>query len=201
MIKSLLLVCAGLSVLLLPGRQDHAKVGDHAPNFSIQDSTGRAHKLMAYRGKFIVFEWINKDCPYVKKFYDGGHMQEMQVKARGLGAVWLTICSSAQFKQGFMLSDEIQRFLTSSGSNANAYLLDHVGTIGRLFGARTSPQAVIIDPKGKIIYWGAIDDKPTTKPEDVKKARNHVLSALAEAMANQPVTIPTTQPYGSPIPY
>ena len=178
-----------------------AKVGAAAPVFASTDSRGQKHDLSRYAGKFVVLEWINHGCPFVKKHYSSGNMQALQKKYTEAGVVWLSVASSAEGKQGYLLPDEWNETLKETNSSATAVLLDADGTIGKLYGARTTPQMVVIDPDGVVIYAGAIDDKPSADPDDIATSRNHVAAALDEAMSGRPVSVATSQPYGCSVKY
>ncbi len=178
-----------------------ARPGEPAPDFTATDTYGRTHRLSDYRGKFVVLEWQNRGCPYTRKHYETGNMQRLQKQWTARGVVWLTIISSAPGKQGYMTAEEANQYFAQMGAAPTAVLLDPQGTVGHLYDARTTPEIYIIDPKGVLIYQGAIDDKPTTNPEDIKTARNYVDLVLGQAMAGQPVTISATRPYGCSVKY
>ena len=178
-----------------------AKVGAAAPAFDAADSRGARRTLAEFEGKYVVLEWINHGCPFVKKHYGSGNMQALQKKYTELGVVWLSVASSAPGKQGYLSADEWNAVTIEKGAAPTAILLDSDGTIGRAYGARTTPQMVIIDPKGTVIYAGAIDDKPTADVDDIATARNHVAAALDEALAGKPVSVTASQPYGCAVKY
>jgi peroxiredoxin len=178
-----------------------AKVGAEAPAFEAVDTHGETQSLAAYAGRYVVLEWINHDCPFVRKHYSSGNMQSLQKKYTELGVVWLSIASSAPGKQGHFAPEVWNELSKTKGSAATAVLLDGDGTIGHAYGARNTPQMVIIDPKGMVIYAGAIDDKPSADPADIATARNHVAAALDEALAGKPITVSTSQPYGCSVKY
>ena len=176
-------------------------VGTPAPEFSLPAVEGRTVALKDLRGKFVVLEWTNKDCPFVKKHYGSGSMQATQAEAKRLGAVWLSICSSAPGAQGYMTAEEYKGYIKAKGVASEAVLLDPEGKFGHLYGARTTPQVVIVGPKGTMIYNGAIDDRPDPDPASLKGAKNYALDALKEAMAGKPVSVPTSRPYGCSVKY
>jgi peroxiredoxin len=178
-----------------------AAVGQKAPAFSAPDQTGTTRSLDAYKGKWVVLEWVNHECPFVQKHYGSGNMQKTQKAATAKGAVWLSVNSSAPGKQGAMDGKVAAKLTADTGAAPTAVLLDPEGRIGHAYGAKTTPHMFVIDPKGTVVYAGAIDDKPSTDQEDVKTARNLVLAALDEAMAGKPVTAPSTQPYGCSVKY
>jgi len=177
------------------------KVGDPAPGFSSVDSTGKTQKLSDYKGKYVVLEWHNQGCPYTKKHYESGNMQRLQKAWTAKGVVWLTVISSAPGKQGFVTPAQENDYLKKMNAVPTAVLMDPAGTLGRLYDAKTTPDMYIIDPKGTLIYHGAIDDKPTTDQSDIAGARNYVNAALSEAMSGKPVAETATRPYGCSVKY
>ena len=177
------------------------KVGDPAPDFTATASNGKSVRLSEYRGKYVVLEWHNNGCPYVGKHYNSGNMQRLQKQWTGQGVVWFTILSSAPGKQGYVTAGEENSYLAKMQAAPTAALLDPSGEIGHLFDAKTSPQMVVINPQGVVIYSGAIDDKPTTDTQDVPNATNYVSLALEQAMAGKPVQTSVTRPYGCSVKY
>ncbi len=178
-----------------------ARVGEPAPEFTATGTHGEVHKLSEYRGKFVVLEWTNRGCPYTQKHYNSGNMQRLQREWTGRGVVWLTVISSAPGKQGYVTASEENEFLTKIHAAPTAVLLDPTGTMGHLYEAKTTPHMFIINPKGALIYNGAIDDRPTTDLEDVNGAKNYVSLALEEATSGKIVSNPTSRPYGCSIKY
>ena len=178
-----------------------AKVGETAPEFTASASNGKTIHLSDYRGKYVVLEWHNNGCPYVGKHYKSGNMQRLQKEWTGRGVIWFTVLSSAPGKQGYVTASEETEYLAKMQAAPTAALLDPSGKIGHLYDAKTSPQMVVINPQGIVIYDGAIDDKPTTDLNDVPHATNYVSLALEEAMAGKPVETPTTRPYGCSVKY
>ena len=178
-----------------------ATVGQSAPQFSGTDSQGQKISLDQYRGKYVVLEWTNRDCPYTKKQYDSGNMQALQKDWTAKGVVWLTVLSSAKGEDGYLNAADENTQMARVHAHPTAAVLDPSGTIGREYGAKTTPHMFIIDPKGKLIYDGAIDNKPTTDLSDVKGAKNYVTDALTEAMGGQPVQVASTRPYGCSVKY
>jgi peroxiredoxin len=176
-------------------------VGRPAPTFNGKDSQGKAQSLAEYRGKYVVLEWTNRDCPYTKKQYDSGNMQALQREWTAKGVVWLTVLSSAQGEQGYLDAAGENAQLARVRAHPTAAILDPSGEIGKLYGAKTTPHMFVIDSKGKLIYDGAIDDKPTTEVADVKGAKNYVSAALTAAMAGQPIEVAATRPYGCSVKY
>jgi alkyl hydroperoxide reductase subunit AhpC len=178
-----------------------AKAGDAAPEFTATASTGKTVRLADYRGKYVVLEWHNNGCPYVGKHYNSGNMQRLQKQWTSRGVVWFTVLSSAPGKQGYATAAEENNYLVKMQAAPTAALLDPTGEIGHLYDAKTSPQMVVINPQGVVIYSGAIDDRPTTDLQDVQGATNYVSLALEQAMAGKPVRTPVTRPYGCSVKY
>jgi hypothetical protein len=178
-----------------------AKVGQVAPDFTATASNGKTVRLSDYRGKYVVLEWHNNGCPYVGKHYNSGNMQGLQKQWTGRNVVWFTIISSAPGKQGYVTASEENDYLAKMQAAPTAALLDAAGEVGHLYDAKTSPQMVVINPEGVVIYDGAIDDKPTTDLSDVAGATNYVNLALEQAMAGKRVQTPTTRPYGCSVKY
>ena len=177
------------------------KVGANATNFTARDADGQIVELAKYRGKTVVLEWNNPGCPYVQKHYNSGNMQKTQEAAAKDGVVWLTINSGAPGQQGHMNGAEAKAFVANSKAKPTEYVLDPNGVIGRAYEAKTTPQIAIIDKAGKLVYQGAIDDKPTASVADLKTARNHVLAALGEIKAGKAVSVAETRPYGCSVKY
>lgn len=178
-----------------------ARVGDPAPNFTGSDSHGQTHHLTDYRGKYVVLEWTNNGCPFTRKQYDSGNMQKLQKEWTARGVVWLTVLSSAPGQQGYMTASEENAYIARVHADPTAAILDPSGTIGRLYDAKTTPDMYVIDPAGKLVYSGAIDDHPTTDVSDIPVSKNYVSAALTDAMAGRPVTPDYTRPYGCSVKY
>jgi peroxiredoxin len=178
-----------------------ARVGEKAPGFTATDSNGVKRTLSEYAGKYVVLEWHNNGCPYVRKQYNSGNMQKLQKEWTGRAVVWLTVISSAPGKQGYVTADEENTYVKQMNAAPTAVLLDPAGTLGHLYDAKTSPHMFIVDPSGTLIYNGAIDDQPTPDPASVAGATNYVSQALAEAMAGKSISVPTSRPYGCSVKY
>ena len=176
-------------------------VGQPAPDFALPDVKDKAQKLSDYAGKYVVLEWVNPDCPFVRKHYNSGNMPALQGEAAGKDVVWLTINSTHPGHFEYKTPAVMQSWLASKNASPKAMLFDRDGSIGKEYGARTTPHMYVIDPKGKLVYMGAIDDKRSANPEDVKTAKNFVRAALDETMAGKPVTMASTVPYGCSIKY
>jgi hypothetical protein len=198
--KSVMFALAALAVMAAPAAAAPV-VGQPAPNFKLADTNGKAVTLADYRGKTVVLEWSNPECPFVKKHYGSGNMQKAQAAAARDGVVWLTINSSASGKQGHMNGAQAKSFVSKAGARPSAYLLDPRGVVGKVYDAKTTPHMFIVNKAGTLVYAGGIDDKPTPNPADVTSARNHVLAALAELKAGKAVSLSTSRPYGCSVKY
>lgn len=205
--KNIQIVISGVVVLLafvILSRGVYAEeafVGKPAPNFTLTDTSGAPRSLSDYAGTFVVLEWNNPDCPFVRKHYDSGNMQSLQKKYTAEGVTWLMINSSAAEKQGHYSSGDHNKILQDRGALPTALLLDPDGKVGRLYGAKTTPHMFIVGADGNLVYNGAIDANDSAKSEDIAGAKNYVSSALDEAMAGTPVTEPQTKPYGCSVKY
>lgn len=201
--KSLFL--SALAVIALIGSPvvAHAapEVGKPAPEFTGTDSNGVSHKLSDFKGKTVVLEWTNPECPYVVKHYDSKNMQNLQKEYTGKDVVWLTINSSAIGKQGAQSAEEANTYLADKGSYATARLLDPTGEIGKLYDAKTTPHMFVINKEGTLVYQGAIDDNDSAKPEDAATAKNYVKAALDSLSDGKPVEMAQTKPYGCGVKY
>lgn len=194
-------VMLGFAVVAAAGCSWAVKIGEVAPGFSARDSNGKVQQLADYRGKYVVLEWHNRQCPYVHKHYSSGNMQKLQREWTDKGVAWFTVISSAPGKQGYMTADEENAFVRKMNASPTAVLLDPSGEVGHLYEAKTSPHMFVINPQGILIYDGAIDDKPTTDLDDVPIATNYVTLALEEAMAGNQVKTAVTRPYGCSVKY
>jgi peroxiredoxin len=196
--KTLLAV---VTLALAASVQASPQLGKPAPDFSLNDLSGKNHDLSDLKGKFVVLEWVNFGCPFVRKHYGSENMQRLQKEFTEKGVVWLSICSSAPGKQGNETPEAAKTGLSRFGSAASAYLVDQDGKVGRLYGAKTTPDMFVINPEGILIYAGAIDDKPTPDPSTVSGANNYVEAALKEAESGKAVSVPSTKPYGCSVKY
>ena len=176
-------------------------VGSAAPGFSLPDAKGQTHSLSQYKGKYVVLEWFNPECPFVKKHYGSGNMQKLQDQYTSKGVVWLTIDSNAPGTEGNITPEQAQKISASWKTHETALLLDPEGKVGRAFGAKNTPNMVIINPDGKIAYEGAIDSKASPNPADIPSSTNYVKAALDESLAGKSVSTPQTKPYGCSVKY
>jgi peroxiredoxin len=197
-------LAAGASTLVLGPRRSAAAVatvGQPAPAFTAVTSAGGAQSLGDLRGKIVVLEWTNHECPYVRKHYETGNMQGLQREATGQGIAWLTVISSAPRTQGHVSAAEANELTASRKAAPTAVLFDPTGAVGKLYGATNTPHMYVVDKAGVLVYAGAIDDRPTSRRKDVEGAQNYVRAALQAVMAGQPVKMPVTRAYGCTVKY
>lgn len=197
-----LFVAAGmLAVFAVPTFAVKAKIGHSAPDFSLTDLNGQTHQLADFSGKTVVLEWINPECPFVVKHYGSGNLPSLQSSATADGVVWLLINSGSPGAQGDFAPPEATTWLEKHGAAPTAYLRDSDGTVGRLYGAQTTPHMYVINPSGELVYQGAIDSIRSANPRDIAKAENYVATALAAVEAGTMPTRTATQPYGCSVKY
>ena len=191
------LLVAFVSVILISGMSFAQVVSNQAaPNFTSLDTNGQKHSLSDYKGKYVVLEWFNPDCPFVKKHYNSGNIPQLQKQYTAKGVIWLSIDSSAAGEEGNYPPAELNQFMKDKGGAPTAVFADGDGRVGHLYDAQTTPHMFVINPQGLLIYQGAIDDTPGTDIEDLKTAKNYVSAALDEAMSGKPVAVNTTKSYG-----
>lgn len=176
-------------------------IGQPAPAFTIKDGAGQTRSLSEFKGKTVVLEWTNAGCPYVQKHYESGNMQGLQKGATKDGVVWLTLISSAPGKQGYVSPAEAKSWKATTGAGSTAVLLDPTGQVGHAYEAKTTPHMYVVNPAGKVVYMGGIDDKPTADPASLKGATNYVAAALSDVKAGRPVAKAVSKPYGCTIKY
>jgi peroxiredoxin len=197
------LTALAATALAMPGRSAAASVqtGLPAPDFTVTDTKGVQRTLSAYRGRTVVLEWTNHECPYTAKHYATGNMQALQAAATGSGVVWLTVVSSRPGEQGYVEAAQADQLTASRGAKPTAVVLDPSGKLGHLYGAATTPHMFVIDGAGTLAYVGAIDDRPTANHASVAGARNYVREALDALAAGRPVAVAATRPYGCSVKY
>ena len=200
-LKVLTFAAAAAALLATPAAASTAEVGKMAPDFTGVDSNGKTVKLSSLRGKLVVLEWTNHDCPYVVKHYSSKNMQKTQQAARKMGVVWLSIISSAPGTQGHVGGAEANDLTKSRGAAPSHVLLDPKGTIGRRYEATNTPHMLIIGKDGMLLYQGAIDSIRSARVSDVPRAKNYVLAALSEIAAGKKVSEPVTRQYGCSVKY
>jgi hypothetical protein len=195
-------ITLALTALALATAAFAVKPGELAPDFHGTDSNGKTQSLSQYRGKFVVLEWANQGCPFEQKHYKSGNMEGLQKQWTAKGVVWLSVISSAPGEQGYVSPTEENSYLSKMHAAPTAAILDPTGAIGHLYDAKTTPHMFVIDPAGKIVYEGAIDDQPTPDPASLKTVQHNYLNeALNAAMAGKPVPTPVTKSYGCSVKY
>jgi peroxiredoxin len=193
-----------LGLVSLPGAANpaaQARIGAAAPGFTLSDSNGKTVSLADFKGKTVVLEWTNHDCPYVRKHYGGNNMQALQKKWTAQGVVWLTLISSAPGTEGYVSAEEANKLTAERGAAPSDVLFDPKGDVGRVYGAQVTPHMYVIKGDGTLVYMGGIDDKPTARLADLKIAKNFVDAALSEVAQGKPVSVTTSRPYGCSIKY
>ncbi|MEK6211693.1 MAG: thioredoxin family protein [Pseudomonadota bacterium] len=198
------LVVASLAVsmaVLVSAAQAAVAPGQAAPEFSLVDINGKVQKLSDYRGKYVVLEWFNSECPFVQKHYESGNMQALQARYTQKGVVWLGINSTSPRHSNYRDPARSQAILKEWKSAPTAFVLDPDGKVGKQYGARTTPHMYVIDPKGTLVYVGGIDDKPSISQRDIATAKNLVAAALDESLSGKPVGTPSAMPYGCSVKY
>ncbi len=198
--RTLLASAAALAATpALPARA--ATAGQPAPDFSLPDTSGKTVRLSDHRGKFVVLEWTNPGCPFVRKHYDSGNMGVTQKAARDQGVVWLSINSTETASSDYLEPARLAAWLKERHGVASAVLMDEDGSVGRRYDARTTPHMYIVDPQGMVVYAGGIDSIASARVADIEKATNHIKAALADIAAQRPIAQPVTRPYGCSIKY
>lgn len=193
------LAAAGLFAAAVLGA---ATVGEPAPAFTLTDLDGKTHSLADFKGKTVVLEWVNPECPFVVKHYEkSGNLPATQKAAVADGVVWLQINSAAAGKQGDFDAEKAKAWIAKNSVAATAYLRDSDGKVGKAYDAKTTPHIFVINAEGALVYNGAIDSIRSGNPEDIAKAENYATAALAAVKAGKPVEKATTQPYGCSVKY
>lgn len=176
-------------------------VGQVGPDFSLPGSNDKIWKLSDQKGKVVVLEWFNEGCPYVKKHYSSGNMQQIQKDYTAKGVVWFTILSSAPGKQGYMTASELAKSLSDSKAYSTVGLLDPKGEVGKAYEAKTTPHLFVLNEKGVLVYQGAIDDNASSDPESIKGAKSYIRIALDATLSKKPIPEASTKPYGCSVKY
>ena len=190
-----------LSAALVASAGWALSAGTQAPDFAVADTAGKPVKLADYKGKFVVLEWTNPECPYVRAQYNADAMQAVQKEAGAKDVVWLTINSTNQSSSEYKTGAQMAQWMKDKNAAQKATLIDSTSATGRAYDAKTTPHMFVIDPSGKIVYAGAIDDKRSARESDRKTANNYVRAALNETLAGKPVTVASTTPYGCSVKY
>jgi AhpC/TSA family len=196
------LALAALLACALPCAQaDALKIGQPAPDFTVMDSQGSPASLHQYRGRIVVLEWTNAECPYTIKHYASGNMQGAQTLALRQGVVWLSIISSAPGKLGYVNGPAADVLTQSRNALPTAVLLDPEGSVGRLYEAKTTPHLFVIDKAGALQYMGGMDSIASTDANDIARAEPYLKEAILAVAQDQPVAHAVTRPYGCSIKY
>lgn len=196
-----LLIALGFAASLNTGTALAANPGQAAPDFTLTGTDGKPAQLSGYKGKWVVLEWVNPGCPYVQKHYDSNNMQALQKEFGGKNVVWLAVNSTKPAHYDYMKPAALQGWMKEKDAAPRATLMDEDGKAGRAYDARTTPHMYIVNPEGKFVYAGAIDDKRSANPADVKTSKNYVRVALNEALAGKAVSTASTTPYGCTVKY
>jgi peroxiredoxin len=180
------------------------KNGETAPSFSLMNQDKQTVYLDEFRGKKVVLEWTNHDCPFVKRHYETRNMQTLQKDMTDNEVIWLSVVSSAEGKQGYISSTQAKQLTADRDANPTHVLLDKKGEVGRLFSAKTTPHMFVIDEMGKVQYQGAIDNLGNTGAlfsTDLSRAKNYVRNAVNQLMSGEEVKDKKTRPYGCSVKY
>ncbi len=175
--------------------------GKDAPGFEVKDATGKTQKLADYKGKWVVLEWFNKGCPFVRKHYGSNNMQNLQQTYEGKGVVWFTVVSSAKGKEGYVEPAEALADAKERHATPTAILMDSDGKVGKSYGAKTTPHMFVISPEQKVVYAGAIDDNDSSDPKVIPSSKNYVAAALDAGMSGKTVEKTSSRPYGCSVKY
>jgi len=200
-VARLLEIVAVSGLMAASARSEEPPALPAAPDFAARDLAGETRTLGDFKGKFLVLEWTNFDCPFVKKHYASGNLPALQKTYMEKGVAWVLVCSSAPGKQGHGTAEEWRERLAKAGCAPTAMLLDPEGKLGRLYGAKTTPHIFIVNPEGRFVYRGAVDDQPSFDPATLEKARNYVRAALDAALAGRPIETAETTAYGCSVKY
>ncbi len=200
--KSIFLALAALAFIASPMTAHAApKIGEAAPEFTGTDSNGNVHKLSDFKGKTVVLEWTNPQCPFVVKHYDSGNMQKLQTEYTAKDVIWLSINSSAIGKEGNQSAEEANTYMDDKKSAATARILDPTGVIGKAYEAKVTPHMYVINKEGVLVYEGAIDDNDSNKQEDIATSKNYVKAALDALAEGKPIESAQTKAYGCGVKY
>lgn len=201
-VKTLLRSLTAVALMLPLLANAVAVPGQPAPDFSVKDAAGKTHTLADYKGQWLVLEWFNKECPYVKKHYGSGNMQMLQGKYTDKDVKWLTVISSAEGKQGYFTAEKaIEEGSNHKLASSAPFLLDTDGKLGKAYDAKTTPHIFIVNPQGVVVYAGAIDDNDSANPAVIPQSKNYLVAALDEGLAGKSISTAASRPYGCSIKY
>lgn len=175
--------------------------GDMAPEIKAKASNGETFQLSQQKGNFVILEWSNHQCPFVRKHYDSGNMQKLQQFAKNNEMVWVTVLSSAPGKQGNLDAEAANKVAEDNYATPDYILLDETGEVGRAFGAKTTPHMFLLGPDGKVLYNGAIDSINSIDQEDVERAEKYFFNAMMAAKKDETIDVAQSKPYGCSIKY
>ncbi len=193
--------CIAVPALLAGQAHAMAAVGQPAPAFTLQDTSGKTRSLAEFKGKTVVLEWVNPGCPFVRKHYDSANMPGLQQEFTAKNVVWLAVNSTEKAASDYLAPQQLAGWMRDKSSAATATLMDEDGTVGKAYGARTTPHMYIVNPQGTLVYAGGIDSIASARASDIKTATNYVRQGLNEALGGKPISAATTQPYGCTIKY
>ncbi|RYY70097.1 MAG: redoxin domain-containing protein [Comamonadaceae bacterium] len=201
--RAVMAAAVALGASFLMGTPAHAApaVGQKAPEFVAVDTSGKQHRLSDFAGKFVVLEWTNPGCPFVRKHYGSGNMPATQKAATAKGAVWLAVNSTERAASDYLKPAALDGWMKEQGAAPTATLMDEDGVIGQAYGARTTPHIFIIDPKGMLVYAGGIDSIASARPNDIPRATNYVNQALGEVYGGKAISMAVTKAYGCSVKY
>jgi peroxiredoxin len=192
---------AALALGLASAHAVAVSAGQAAPDFSLADTHGKTVHLADYRGKYVVLEWTNPECPFVRRHYESKNMPGLQKDWSTRGVVWVSIDSSNRASSEFKTAAQLDAWMHTQGAVQTEVLVDAESATARLYGAKTTPHMFVIDPEGRIIYAGAIDDKPWASLSETPKSKNYVRAALVAATSGAAIDPANTTPYGCSIKY
>jgi len=195
------LFAAAFAAAFAVGAQAKTAIGEQAPDFTLTDISGKVQRLSDYKGKTVVLEWVNPECPFVRKHYESGNIPNLQKSATGEGIVWLCINSGSAGAQGDFNPAKASEWLKSMHASPTAYARDSDGTVGKLYGAKTTPHLFVITSAGTLVYEGAIDNIRSSDKQDISRATNYVSAALTSVKLGQPVAKAVSEPYGCSVKY
>lgn len=185
----------GSTSFLNAGAQGELAIGKPAPDFALQDQDGKTVTLSELKGKVVVLEWFNEECPFVVKFYKEGHMNQWSEKYASQGVVWLAVNSTSK------ATNETNKAIHGKWNMKHPVLNDASGKTGKAYQSKNTPTIYIVDKEGNLAYWGGVDNKPSSETGDIATAKNYVAQSLDEILAGKPVSEAKTKPYGCSVKY
>lgn len=186
---------------LAPQAVASGEPGKPAPALDLVDLSGKSVSLADHKGHWIVLEWTNPECPFVQKHYKSDNMQATQREVTGKKVFWIQINSTNPNHPEFKTPAKMAEWNSQVKASPSVATLDRDGKTGRAYGAKTTPQMVLINPNGVVVYNGAIDSIRSASAADIPKATNYLKQAVQEALGGKPISMPSTTPYGCSIKY